>query len=38
MPGVNPLTFAIDQAASAAAVALTGATYPYVPAKPPLRC
>jgi hypothetical protein len=38
MPGVNPLTFATDQAASAAAVAATVATYPHVPAEPPLRC
>jgi pimeloyl-ACP methyl ester carboxylesterase len=38
MPGVNPLTFALDQAASAAAVALSVATSPLIPTEPPLRC
>jgi pimeloyl-ACP methyl ester carboxylesterase len=38
MPGVNPLTFATDEAASVADVGATVATYPHVAAEPPLRC
>ncbi|MGA9371398.1 MAG: hypothetical protein WBV53_06085 [Solirubrobacterales bacterium] len=38
MPGVNPLTFATDELSSVAAVGATVATYPRVPAEPPLRC
>jgi hypothetical protein len=38
MPGVNPLTFATDFASADAAVATTLATYPHVPAEPPLAC
>jgi hypothetical protein len=38
MPGVNPLTFPTDLAASLADVAIAVATYPHVPEEPPLRC
>jgi triacylglycerol esterase/lipase EstA (alpha/beta hydrolase family) len=38
MPGVNPLTFATDEASSVADVGATVATYPHVPKEPPLRC
>jgi hypothetical protein len=38
MPGVNPATFLTDEASSVADVGLTVATYPHVPAEPPLRC
>jgi hypothetical protein len=38
MPGVNPLTFATDFASTSAVVATTLATYPHVPAEPPLAC
>ena len=37
MPGVNPLTFATDEASSLAEVGATVATYPHVPNEPPLR-
>jgi pimeloyl-ACP methyl ester carboxylesterase len=38
MPGVNPATFATDEASSVAEIGATVATYPHVPAEPPLRC
>jgi Putative serine esterase (DUF676) len=38
MPGVNPLTFATDFAGTTTVVATTLATYPHVPAEPPLAC
>ena len=38
MPGVNPLTFPTDYASAGAVVATTLATYPHVPAEPPLAC
>jgi hypothetical protein len=38
MPGVNPMTFATDEASSIADVGSTVATYPHVAAEPPLRC
>ena len=38
MPGVNPVTFATDFASAAAVVSTTLATYPHVPAEPPLAC
>jgi hypothetical protein len=38
MPGVNPLTFATDFAAAGAALAVTLATTPFIPAEPPLAC
>jgi hypothetical protein len=38
MPGVNPLTVVPDFAAFSTAVATTLATYPHVPAEPPLAC
>jgi hypothetical protein len=36
MPGVNPLTLPINEARYNAEVATTLATYPHVPAEPPL--
>jgi hypothetical protein len=38
MPGVNPLSFALDEAGSIAAVGASVATYPHVPSEPALRC
>jgi hypothetical protein len=38
MPGVNPSTFVTDFAQMNAVVATTLATYPHVPAEPPLAC
>jgi pimeloyl-ACP methyl ester carboxylesterase len=38
MPGVNPATVATDAAATAADLLTNIATYPPVPAEPPLRC
>jgi pimeloyl-ACP methyl ester carboxylesterase len=38
MPGVNPLTFASDFAATNALLATTLATYPHVSTEPPLAC
>jgi triacylglycerol esterase/lipase EstA (alpha/beta hydrolase family) len=38
MPGVNPATFAADEAQFAAAVAKAIATAQFVPKEPPLRC
>jgi Putative serine esterase (DUF676) len=38
MPGVNPLTFATDEASSVADVGVTVATYPHTSQEPPLRC
>jgi pimeloyl-ACP methyl ester carboxylesterase len=38
MPGVNPLTFATDEASSVAEIGATVATYPHVAKEPPLRC
>ncbi len=38
MPGVNPLTFVTDFSQMNAVVATTLATYPHVPAEPPLAC
>jgi hypothetical protein len=38
MPGVDPATFATDEASSVADVAATVAAYPHVPKEPPLRC
>ncbi len=38
MPGVDPVTFATDEASSVAEVGATVATYPHVPREPPLRC
>jgi hypothetical protein len=38
MPGVNPATFATDEASSVASVGASFGTYPHVPAEPPLRC
>jgi pimeloyl-ACP methyl ester carboxylesterase len=38
MPGVNPVTFATDEASSVAEVGAAVATYPHVPKEPPLRC
>jgi pimeloyl-ACP methyl ester carboxylesterase len=38
MPGVNPLTFATDEASSVADVGVTVATYPHVSEEPALRC
>jgi pimeloyl-ACP methyl ester carboxylesterase len=38
MPGVNPLTFLTDFAQTNAVIATTLATYPHVPAEPPLAC
>src|SRR3954452_7964427 len=38
MPGVNPATFATDELSSAAEIAQSIASTPFVPAEPPLRC
>jgi hypothetical protein len=38
MPGVNPATFATDEASFAAAVATAVAAAPQIPAEPPLAC
>jgi hypothetical protein len=38
MPGVNPVTFPTDLASAAAVLSTTLATYPHVPAEPPLAC
>ena len=38
MPGVNPITFATDEAQFAATVATAVATAQFVPKEPPLRC
>ncbi len=38
MPGVDPATFASDYAAEGAFIAQVIASYPRVPAEPPLRC
>jgi pimeloyl-ACP methyl ester carboxylesterase len=38
MPGINPATYATDSASAAASLAATVATYPHVPAEPPLAC
>ncbi len=38
MPGVNPATFAVNYARTLAVVSTTLATYPRVPAEPPLAC
>ena len=38
MPGVNPLTFAVDYGSTLAQVATTLATYPHVSAEPALAC
>lgn len=38
MPGINVLTLPTDLAASGAALGTNIATYPHVPAEPPLRC
>jgi hypothetical protein len=38
MPGVNPATFATDEATFAATIATAIAAAPQVPAEPPLAC
>jgi pimeloyl-ACP methyl ester carboxylesterase len=38
MPGVNPATFPADEVNSLAGIVTTVATYPHVPAEPPLAC
>jgi hypothetical protein len=38
MPGVNPLTFATDEAASIAGIGASIASATFVPKEPPLRC
>jgi hypothetical protein len=38
MPGVNPATFATDEASSLAEIGVTVATYPHVPREPAQRC
>jgi hypothetical protein len=38
MPGINPAAFPLNFAATTGAVADTLATYPHVPAEPPLAC
>ncbi len=38
MPGIDPVTYLTDLAASAADLATNMATAPTVPAEPPLRC
>jgi hypothetical protein len=38
MPGIDPVTYPTDSAASAAALEEAFATYPAVTAEPPLAC
>jgi pimeloyl-ACP methyl ester carboxylesterase len=38
MPGINPATYAADAASATANLLATIATYPHVPAEPPLAC
>jgi hypothetical protein len=38
MAGVNPATFATDEASSVAEIGAAVATYPHVPKEPALRC
>lgn len=38
MPGIDPVTYPMDLAASAADLATNTASAPTVPAEPPLRC
>jgi pimeloyl-ACP methyl ester carboxylesterase len=38
MPGIDPVTFPTNAATAAADLAVTTATYPHVPAEPPLKC
>jgi hypothetical protein len=38
MPGINPATYITDAGAAAANLLATIATYPHVPAEPPLAC
>jgi hypothetical protein len=38
MPGINPATYPTDAASAAIDLAETTATYPHVPAEPPLKC